>query len=183
MRHSHKWHTASFYRFRNLVIFVMQSSPATNWRTAAQLTIPSIAYVPLLVVAWHFIGLPIDDHWVRLATLALFPAVEVASLGSFYAGQSYSEISAAAAAIAWSSIIAYLLYRIAHLLIAPDFDWRSFWGGMFIGFIPGAVLGWWIWVDVYELMDLPNTVIIAGLLFGTALGIRMGSCWSKARFE
>jgi hypothetical protein len=138
----------------------------------------------MCIVALKEIGIITNCLIYRTSLVAIFPAVKYSARVK-YSGGSGSAVMVAGVlvALAWSSFIAYALHRAARLVTADDFSWSGFWGGVVFGFLPGALVGCRVWIWIYQFASLTTCLVLGGLVGGFTLGVYMGSCWSKARYE
>jgi len=161
----------------------MSSVHPNTFRRIARIALPAVAFVPIPVVALRSAGILGDCFVFRASLLALAPGVSLAALAKSFGAGNYAFAVGVLGALAWLSFVAYALYRIGRLVTAEDFVWSDFLGGLLLGFIPGAIFGWRGWIVVYKSASLATCIVTGGLIGGVALGIYMGSCWSKTRYE
>jgi hypothetical protein len=155
----------------------------TTLRRTGKVALPSVAFLPAIIVALRSAGILGDSFLVRASAATLRPAFSVASLLRPFGVASLAVGVGILVGLLWCGLLAYLLYRVARIVTAEDFEWYGFWSGMAIGFFPGALFGWRSWIRNYNSVSLLACITAWGIIGGTALGIYMGSYWSKTRFE
>jgi len=161
----------------------MPADLPTVLRRTGKVALPALAFLPAMIVALRSAGILGDSFLVRASTAALRPAFSVASLLSTVGGASLAVAIGILVGLLWCSLLAYILYKVALVVTAEDFEWYGFWSGMAIGFVPGALFGWRSWIRNYNSISLLASLIAWGIIGGAALGLYMGSYWSKTRFE
>jgi hypothetical protein len=153
-------------------------------RRIGRIAIPSLAFLPIVLVAMRLAGLIQNSFIFKLCAAALFPASFVAVVARYFLQNDRLAMAAGAVtAIAWSAFIAYLFHKLALLITAEDFSWSSFWVGLLLGSLPGALAGWRVWIRSYQQVSLPACSAGGALIGGIALGVYMGSRWSKALYH
>lgn len=156
---------------------------AATLRRIARIALPLLAFLPGCILLLNAIGIIGDGPALNLSLIALLPALSLATLCKSFGYPGLMLPVVGIAGLIWSAFIAAALRKFARLISAEDFSWADFWFGLVLGFIPGALMGWRAWIKIYKHASLPTCLVIGGLAGGIALGVYMGSCWSKARYE
>jgi hypothetical protein len=161
----------------------MPNAIPTILRRTVRVVLPSLAFIPAGVVLLRSAGVLGDSVLFDASVVVLLPALSLSALVESFGGGTYALAVATLAALVWCTFIAYALHRVARLAMADDFSWAGFCGGLVLGAIPGALVGWRAWIRLHNSASLATCLVGGALIGGIALGLYMGSCWSKTRYE
>lgn len=150
-------------------------------RRPIRVLLPLVAFLPVLVVVLHHAEVLHDVFSITAAGWALLPAISGANLVKSFVGQPYAGLTGLLLVVAWSSFIAYAFHKVALVITDTAFDWVSFRWGFVIGFLPGILLGWRLWINLAPQFTLVTCCLGGGSLGGALLGLFMGTAWIKSR--
>jgi hypothetical protein len=150
----------------------------------------SLAYIPMLVVLLaRLLIVPAENPIVTGCVIFNLPALSLwVILQGYHVSPAVEFLSGLALLLAWSSLVAWLFWRIVGTFQGEDeaedqhgrFDWVGFRVRFAIGFVVGLLSGWRFVKYTTSMQTLLIASIVGGFIGGMAFGLsRPPDFWSR----
>jgi hypothetical protein len=177
----------------------MAAIKKSSMRLWIKLLAGSMAFLPMalyFLVGAFFAGRVPSNHIVHYivvgSALFNFPAFSILALvKTYHVSKVFELLSLVGLMLLWSSIIAWVFWRIASTFLGEDepdyetnpdgakFDWVGFRVRFVIGFIIGFLVGWRFVLYSANMATFLITMVLTGLFVGLAFGLYRPNFWKR----